>query len=132
MPNCRIKPLQYQHGAKVVTMIVSPIATATTCFAEGIRFAVNRRVILLHPPVVAPAEQHTFAIKERRANRDATLSHAQASLLQRHPQHIVKISVAHQLHATRIYEAIGGPGSPVHNGAASLPALIRGERNGIS
>ena len=53
--NCTTRPLQYQQGASVVTMMVSRIAALTSRLAEGVGFAVHRGIAFLHAAVVAAA-----------------------------------------------------------------------------
>lgn len=78
-PNWRIRPLQYQQGARVVT-IVRSIAGLASGVAKSADFSMYGRIAILHTAIVTGADQATLHIENRRANRQAALSEALASL----------------------------------------------------
>ena len=63
IPNCRTSPQQYQHGDSVVTMIVVAVVALPPGVPERRRLAVHRRVVVLHAPVVAAAEQRAVGAR---------------------------------------------------------------------
>ena len=69
-PNCRTNPLQYQHGARVVTMIRSRIIPLAACIAKRIGFTVHGGIAVLHASIVAGAEEPAGRIKNRCADGD--------------------------------------------------------------
>ena len=83
MPNWRISPLQYQHGASVVDHDRVAVGAPAAGAAEGVDLGVRRRVAALHAPVVPAAEQRAAAVEQRAADRDAALGQPGPGLLYR-------------------------------------------------
>jgi len=86
-PSCRTSPLQYQHGASVVTIGQTSIAALASRVAEGIGFAMHGRVIVLYPAVTTRADELACGIKDRSSDRDASFGQPLMSFRQRHRQH---------------------------------------------
>ena len=52
------------------------VAALAASIAEGVGFAVERRIAQLHATIVARAEEFPFGIEDRRSNRDAAFGEA--------------------------------------------------------
>lgn len=57
------------------------IRTLSTGLSKSVRLAVDRRVILLYPPVVSASEQIAFAIEQRCPDRYSALACAETGFL---------------------------------------------------
>ena len=81
MPNWRMRPQQYQQGARVVTMVDIAIATLASGAAEGVGFGVDRGVIFLHPAVAPGGEELALGVEHGGADGDSAFGLADARLV---------------------------------------------------
>jgi hypothetical protein len=65
-----------------------PVAAPAPAAPERVGLSVQRRILILHAPVVTPAEQRAVGGEERRPDRDAALGEAGPGLVQRDREHL--------------------------------------------
>ena len=73
MRNCRIRPLQYQQGARGRHHGRATVAQLAAGLAEGVGLPVDRRIVLLHPPVAPPPQELPVGREQCPAHRHAAL-----------------------------------------------------------
>jgi hypothetical protein len=71
------------------------IASLPSSVAKGIGFSMQRRIAILHAPVVTRADKISLAVENRRADRDAAFGKPFARFVDRHLQHGRVIGIRH-------------------------------------
>ena len=74
-----------------------------SCLAKCVRFAMGRRIVFLHTPIVAAPEQVPLPVKQGRADRDPPFSQPLPGFRYGNLQHGVVVEIA--CHIFPLYDA---------------------------